>query len=197
MLPNLTLTALALLLPDAAPPAPKAARPAILILPGVVRVAGPSRRISEVDFYYLQAHAALVRQCHGHARADKQVLALRCLPRPTGIAWKDQGDQARWLAHHLRVQIDDQEGLLRVSFGAGTPTEQATIVNAIVAAYQRHPGRPFLKTRLRWIDAGLRDIARARPDAALPGRLRDTGLGGLLALTALKISLRPPASVPG
>ncbi len=52
-------------------------------------------------------------------------------------AVKQQTDAVAWLEKHLHAEYLKGTGVLRLSFGAGTPTEQATVVNATADAYLR------------------------------------------------------------
>jgi hypothetical protein len=74
-----------------------------------------------------------------------------------------------------------REGLLLVSFTAGTAREQALVVNAIVAAYLRDRSRAQLMNKLENFDAALFQLSR--PDRLLPARLRRWGLEHLQPLS--------------
>jgi RNA polymerase sigma factor (sigma-70 family) len=48
---------------------------------------------------------------------------------------KEKAEPVRWLVRNVETTFVDNTGVLRVSFGEGSPEERAVLINAIVAAY--------------------------------------------------------------
>ncbi len=69
-----------------------------------------------------------------------------------------EGDEVKWLQERLQVQIQPEQGRIRVWLRSGTRREQAAALNALVGVYLEEEG----KQRRKWPERHLQMLERAQ-----------------------------------
>lgn len=114
--------------PEPAPAAPPKTSPSIYALVFVEKLADP-RRWGRKDQMVYEATWCGHLDARGVVGYDKTVSRLKVVQK--------QKDAWPWFEKNLRVESLEDTGVLRISFGDGSPAEQVAIVNTVAKTYVR------------------------------------------------------------
>lgn len=79
----------------------------------------------------------------------------------------DHDDDVAWLAQHLQIEYLDGTGVLRIALAAGTPREQALLVNAVVHGYFQKEVQLQQERLKRALEAGQQLLVELKKTSAV------------------------------
>jgi hypothetical protein len=121
--------------------------------PSVYALLDKQRRWGEPELEKVRSNHVAVLKSRGTVN-----LVIRG-PEVTGLAVaREQSDFRSWLEQHLRVELLDNTGIIRVWVDGGLPSEQAVLVNAVTKAYLEH----YIEARLRKHERAISHLERLK-----------------------------------
>ena len=154
----LLLASQTLAAPEPAPAAPPKTSPSIYALVFVEKLAAP-QRCGRKDQMVYEATWCGHLDARGVERYEETVSRLKVVQK--------QKDAWPWLEKNLRVESLEDTGVLRISFGDGSPAEQVAIVNTIAKTYVRAANNRIRERYERRIGDSSRSCNEFKTDVAL------------------------------